>query len=61
MVRLTDRLNMTLAGDWEVKPHTKQSNKQTKTSLELASSLCSDQENFVRGGPNLITFFFFFF
>ena len=27
VVRLTDRLNLTIAGDWDVKPQTKQNKK----------------------------------
>ena len=30
MARLTDRLNKTIADDWDVKPHTKQTKKLTE-------------------------------
>ena len=33
MVRLTDRLDMTIAVDWDVKPHTKQTLNKLGSSL----------------------------
>ena len=39
MVRLTDRLDMTIVVDWDVKPQVKQTNKQTKrVMIDMFSS-----------------------
>ena len=41
MVRLTDRPNMTIAVDWEVKPETKQTKKLYSICLSVCLSMVS--------------------
>ena len=41
MVRLTDRLDMTIFVDWDVKPQIKQTNKLIKRAVSVVNSLLS--------------------
>ena len=46
MVRLTDHLNMTIAVDWDVRPHTKQKTTQNVVCTQKKMSKLVDKKFF---------------